>query len=135
MCASTDLAVRIFDEQELRFDLTQSQLPDGDFRWAPYVASVAVNAADRGRGIGQQLVKAAEGWATTSGYDEILLEVSDLNEAAIALYQRLGYTILSSFGPGEGGGGAEHVLREGARGFEVQETGKHVMRKELSAEL
>ena len=132
ICGSTDLAVRVFNASELRFDLALSDVPEGDgaCRWSPYVASVAVNAADRRCGIGGRLVQAAEGWATAAGYEEIMLQVSVLNEAAISMYEQAGYSILSSFAPGEGGGGAEHVVRKGGR-WETQQTGKHVMRKGL----
>ena len=63
-----------------------------------------------------------------------MLQVSVLNEAAISMYELAGYSILSSFAPGEGGGGAEHVVRKGGRWetrWETQQTGKHVMRKGL----
>lgn len=60
-----------------------------------------------------------------------MLEVSQLNEQAIGFYERTGYSVLSSFEAGEAGGGAEHIVRAGMGGWEVRQTGKHVMQKAL----
>lgn len=133
ICGCVDLAVRLFNKEECHFDLQLSDIPEGSeafYRWSPYMASVAVNKADRRSGIGKLLLQAAEGWATFSGYDEIMLEVSMQNEAATAFYGDGGYSILSSFGEGEGGGGAKVVVRRGGR-WEMQPSGKYVMRKGL----
>jgi RimJ/RimL family protein N-acetyltransferase len=45
----------------------------------------------RRRGIGRALMEAAEDWARTVGVRKIELHVFPHNEAAIALYERLGY--------------------------------------------
>ena len=45
----------------------------------------------RGRGIGRALMEAAEAWARSAGVRKIELHVFPHNEAAIALYERLGY--------------------------------------------
>lgn len=50
-----------------------------------------VSRGERGRGIGSALLAAAEGWARTVGVRKIELHVFPHNEAAIALYERVGY--------------------------------------------
>ncbi len=45
----------------------------------------------RGRGVGTALMATAEVWARTQGLDALVLEVATRNEAAHALYERLGY--------------------------------------------
>ncbi|MEZ6002688.1 MAG: GNAT family N-acetyltransferase [Planctomycetota bacterium] len=45
----------------------------------------------RGRGVGKRLVQSVIDWARTQGYERILLDVGDENQAAIALYQSMGF--------------------------------------------
>jgi GNAT superfamily N-acetyltransferase len=45
----------------------------------------------RGKGIGMQLIHAVVDWARTSGFSTLMLDVADLNLAAIALYSRAGF--------------------------------------------
>lgn len=45
----------------------------------------------RGRGIGTALMEAAIAWARAQGLDKISLEVWPHNQAAIALYQKMGF--------------------------------------------
>ena len=133
ICGSLDLAVHLFRKNELHFELERNTMPEGSealYRWSPYMASVAVSKADRRAGVGRKLVQTAEAWALQNGYKEMMLEVSECNESGIQFYERIGYGILSSFAAGEAGGGGEVVTREGVR-WEVQQTGKHVMRKQL----
>ena len=132
ICGSVDSAVHLFNEGQLHFELDQSTMPQGrgQYRWAPYMASVAVCEADRRSGIGTALVRTAEAWAKELGYEEMMLEVSDLNDRALNFYGHLGYTIVQSFAKGEAGGGGEIVQRQGMR-WDVVQTGKHVMRREL----
>jgi GNAT superfamily N-acetyltransferase len=56
-----------------------------------YVEVLAVAAAARGRGIGRQLMEAAEEWARVQGYHRIRLAVWTQNEPARGLYEHLGY--------------------------------------------
>ena len=133
VCGSIDSAVHLFDQQALHFELEQNEMPEGGesaYRWSPYMASVAVSDAYRRRGVGTDLVLTAEAWAKASGYDEIMLEVSDLNEPAIRFYETMGYGILSSFAAGDAGGGGEVVRKEGFA-WRIEPTGKHVMAKSL----
>ncbi len=94
------------------------------------MASVAVSAADRRSGIGRQMVLTAEAWAERNGYAEMMCEVSERNEAALGFHERGGYSILSTFAEGEAGGGGDVVVRRGVQ-WVVEQTGKHVMRKQL----
>jgi ribosomal protein S18 acetylase RimI-like enzyme len=133
ICGCVDCAVHLFDEAELRFFLNQSTMPEGGegrYRWSPYMASVAVSRPYRGTGVGRQLVRTAESWAKQEGYGEMMLEVSQLNSGAIAFYERLGYSTVSSFAQGEAGGGGEIITRKGVR-WEVEPTGKHILRRAL----
>lgn len=134
VCGCIDAAVHLFDVEAMRFQLEASEMTDEDMergcRWAPYLASVAVSKPDRRRGVARQLVGACEAWAATAGYEEVMLEVSQLNTPAIEFYRRGGYEIMSSFAEGEAGGGAEEVVQVGLR-WEVRQVAKHVMRKAL----
>lgn len=55
------------------------------------IYSIAVSPDARGRGIGEKLVQEAEKEAVDAGRIVMRLEVRDDNDAAIALYRRLGY--------------------------------------------
>ena len=57
------------------------------------IATVGVNAAYRGLGIGTQLMKEVEQWATAQHCTEIRLNVFEFNQQAIALYQELGFAV------------------------------------------
>jgi ribosomal protein S18 acetylase RimI-like enzyme len=56
-----------------------------------YVSTVVVSAAAAGRGVGRRLMQAAEEWARQEGCRLMTLEVFGQNEAARAVYARLGY--------------------------------------------
>lgn len=50
-----------------------------------------VEPSARGQGIGQEIIRAIAAWARRAGYDAIGLGVTIGNEAATALYERLGF--------------------------------------------
>ena len=54
--------------------------------YAMWVASSA-----RRRGVGAMLVGSVIEWSRSRGFNNLLLDVSDTNEAAIALYSRMGF--------------------------------------------
>ena len=54
--------------------------------YAMWVASSA-----RRRGVGAMLVNSVIEWSRSRGFNNLLLDVSDTNEAAIALYSRMGF--------------------------------------------
>lgn len=60
------------------------------FGWRPYVASMAVSASERRRGIGRELLRAAERTARGWGYRELMLEVAQENDVAVRLPTLLG---------------------------------------------
>lgn len=62
--------------------------PDAD------VQTIAVDAADQGRGIGRILMEAAVHHAWRVGCTRMFLEVRADNEAALALYARVGFVRL-----------------------------------------
>jgi ribosomal protein S18 acetylase RimI-like enzyme len=55
------------------------------------IYSVVVAPAARGRGIAEQMIRAAETEAASAGYRQISLEVAVDNAPARALYAKLGY--------------------------------------------
>ncbi|MHB1329100.1 MAG: GNAT family N-acetyltransferase [Gemmatimonadales bacterium] len=56
-----------------------------------HIEVLAVEADAAGRGIGKALVNAAEAWVQERGYRSMTLNVFAGNEAARAVYDRLGY--------------------------------------------
>jgi GNAT superfamily N-acetyltransferase len=58
---------------------------------AAHLIAVYVQPAWRGRGIGQGVSGAVVEWARERGASEILLSVSDWNEGARRVYERLGF--------------------------------------------
>jgi len=63
---------------------------------APYddqagVYAMWVAASARRRGVGAMLVNSVIEWSRSRGFSNLLLDVGDTNEAAIALYTRMGF--------------------------------------------
>jgi len=54
---------------------------------------IAVLPHWRNRGIGKQLMEAAEAWAREHGAERMILDLSAANEGARRLYERLGYEV------------------------------------------
>jgi len=65
-------------------------IPEGAFHSFPYLHIIAVKAAYRGRGIGQQLLHFFEETAFAQ-HSKVFLVVADFNPEARRLYERLGY--------------------------------------------
>ena len=61
--------------------------------YSPYIASLAVSAQERGKGIGTQLLQFAEDLYRLES-DHMFMCVSSFNTRAKALYDRLGYTVI-----------------------------------------
>lgn len=63
----------------------------------PYgrVGSLSVAASHRGQGIGRELMSLAERWVRGRGVQDIRLNVWAFNEAALRLYEELGYQVRS----------------------------------------
>lgn len=57
----------------------------------PYVISMWVEPAHRGRRLGEELLAAVAGWARGRGHGRLRLWVVRENRAAIALYERVGF--------------------------------------------
>jgi aminoglycoside 6'-N-acetyltransferase len=49
----------------------------------------------RGRGVGTALLRAAEAWARARGVERMTLDVDAANDAALRLYERVGYRVWS----------------------------------------
>lgn len=56
-----------------------------------HIATIVVTERCRGRGIGKQLMSAAEVYAQEKGAADIKLEVMDFNSSALEFYRELGY--------------------------------------------
>jgi ribosomal protein S18 acetylase RimI-like enzyme len=65
---------------------------DGDPE-AGYLISLWVAPEARGRGVGAALVRAVVAWARAKGLRRLVLDVGARNQAAQALYQRLGFAV------------------------------------------
>jgi len=60
-----------------------------------HIVSIAVREAHRGRGVGTLLMRASQDSMFEKAAAECYLEVRVTNDEAIALYQRLGYSVAS----------------------------------------
>ncbi|MGC5021314.1 GNAT family N-acetyltransferase [Micromonospora sp. DT47] len=67
-------------------------------KYAVELISMWVAPAARGRGVGDELVRAVERWARQAGAEALRLAVAEGNEAATELYQRNGFTDTGKFG-------------------------------------
>jgi ribosomal protein S18 acetylase RimI-like enzyme len=61
---------------------------DGHRGWVYYLA---VDAAQRGRGLGRKMMEACEDWARSRGIPKIQLMVRATNRDTISFYEHLGY--------------------------------------------
>jgi ribosomal protein S18 acetylase RimI-like enzyme len=61
---------------------------DGHRGWVYYLA---VEATQRGRGLGRQMMEACEDWVRSRGIPKIQLMVRATNRSTIGFYERLGY--------------------------------------------
>lgn len=60
-----------------------------------FVHELVVAPGYRRRGVGRALMEHAHRWARERGLEQVEVVVYDVNRAAVALYERLGYTGLS----------------------------------------
>ena len=74
------------------------------------VLTVAVLPEFRRQGIARELMHQMELWATERGAASVMLEVETFNESAIALYQALGYSQISTRANYYGFGQDAHVM-------------------------
>jgi len=58
-----------------------------------YISDVAVNAAERGQGVGKALMAQARAWGSAHGAQKLAWDVWDRNFTAKAFYERLGAVI------------------------------------------
>lgn len=65
----------------------------------PYLISMWVDPAHRGRGVGQALVQTVIDWARERGLDHLVLEVEATNQRAISLYTRCGFRPTGAVSP------------------------------------
>lgn len=93
-------------EQRLGFVL----LAEHGLAGSPYIASIAVNAAARGRGIGSELLRFAEARYRPSRH--IFLLVSSFNERARRLYERSGYRQVGEIADYVVAGHSEYIMHK-----------------------
>ena len=60
------------------------------------IGGLVVDAGVRGRGLGAQLMAAAEAWALEQGCSSVYLRSNTLRTAAHAFYKNLGYSLVKS---------------------------------------
>ena len=84
----TELFVAREDQHPVGFLL----LADYGLAGSPYIASIAVDEAARGRGVGSQMLRFAE--ERYAGRRHLFLLVSDFNPRARHLYERHGYELI-----------------------------------------
>jgi ribosomal protein S18 acetylase RimI-like enzyme len=62
-----------------------------EFAHRMYIQALGVRLSERGKGVGGMLVRAALDWGASQGAEVVTLEVVRENEAALRLYDRLGF--------------------------------------------
>eukprot|EP00746_Dinoflagellata_sp_MGD_P150329 gnl/MRDRNA2_/MRDRNA2_82232_c0_seq1.p1 gnl/MRDRNA2_/MRDRNA2_82232_c0~~gnl/MRDRNA2_/MRDRNA2_82232_c0_seq1.p1 ORF type:complete len:355 (+),score=72.76 gnl/MRDRNA2_/MRDRNA2_82232_c0_seq1:52-1116(+) len=82
------IGVAVVDIRETGMDMG---LERGD---RPLLEFLSVLPSERGKKIGKSLVDRVELQAEDWGYDEMLLQVASINDAAIKLYEKMGYKTL-----------------------------------------
>jgi ribosomal-protein-alanine acetyltransferase len=60
------------------------------------IYSIAIDSRQRGKGIARRLIDLAKEIAKQNNYERITLEVSEINQPAIDLYQKVGFTNVGS---------------------------------------
>ena len=56
-----------------------------------FLLSMWVAPDARGRGVGEALIQAVAHWARAAGHSRLLLDVADVNQPAVDLYERMGF--------------------------------------------
>jgi GNAT superfamily N-acetyltransferase len=134
--ACVDVAIHLYDRDLRRFELLIDEMPKGRearrrYGWRPYVASLAVDATARRRGLGRLLMREAERTARDWGYREIMLEVARGNEEALGFYARLGYQVISEDEKGTGATVVREVSTPLGKAWSVDNVEKLLMSKGL----
>jgi ribosomal protein S18 acetylase RimI-like enzyme len=65
---------------------------DDDSRWLG-LSLIGVDEAFRRRGLAQRLMRSLAHWAETLGARDVYLQVERRNTPAVALYERMGFTV------------------------------------------
>lgn len=58
------------------------------------IDSTVVDIEHQGKGVGRELMEAAQNWASSRGAESVELNVYEFNKGAIAFYKGLGYEVL-----------------------------------------
>jgi ribosomal protein S18 acetylase RimI-like enzyme len=85
---SSDVLVAVDDTGELAASVMVGH--DGHRGWLYYVAT---RPASRGKGVGRQLMQAAENWLRHRGIVKAQLLVRETNTGVVGFYQRLGFEV------------------------------------------
>ncbi|QTA37449.1 GNAT family N-acetyltransferase [Thermosipho ferrireducens] len=62
-----------------------------------YISNIAVYPEYRGKGIGKQLLKAAENEVLSHDYNYLVLDVESDNDVAVKLYKKFGFKIVKKY--------------------------------------
>ena len=63
-----------------------------------YLDDFSVTEAYRSKGIGSELIRAAESYAKETGMPAVVLHVEKSNESAMRFYERMGYSVIRDDG-------------------------------------
>ena len=63
----------------------------GEFEGAAALTALWVDPGFRSQGVGKALVEAVVDWATSKGFTQVLLWVTEMNDKAQRLYERHGF--------------------------------------------
>lgn len=88
-----DTLVALVDNKVVGYVAIGRRIPIEANRHVGRILAVAVAPEARRRGIGRALLQAAETEARARGFRKLMLTVLGTNQAAIALYESLGYSI------------------------------------------
>jgi GNAT superfamily N-acetyltransferase len=132
--ACVDVAIHLYDRDLRRFELLIDEMPVGRearrrYGWRPYVASLAVDATERRRGLGRLLMREAERTARSWGYREIMLEVAKGNDDALSFYSRLGYQVINEDEKGTGATLVREVSTPLGKAWSIDNVEKLLMSK------
>ncbi|WP_433214874.1 GNAT family N-acetyltransferase [Dactylosporangium sp. CS-047395] len=81
-----------YDEAGALLGTARGCVADDDSRWLG-LSLIGVDESMRRRGLAQRMMAALAEWALTVGARDVYLQVEQRNTAAVALYERLGFTV------------------------------------------
>ena len=102
----------VAEEDTAWIGLAGGYVDETDGTQVPYLISMWVDPAHRGRGIGGALVERVIAWARDRSFERLVLEVEATNASAISLYTRYGFRPTGTVQPHPTYAGLEEILME-----------------------